>query len=66
MSLLWGKWFSYGLDILEGIIKTNETKIALLKKADEEKFERKIKELEDEIEEIKTEISRREKAEEIE
>ena len=66
MSLFLKGWFSYGLDILEGIIKTNETKIALLKKANEEKFEREIKELEDEIEEIKTEISRREKAEEIE
>ena len=66
MGLFLKGWFSYGLDILEGIIKTNETKIALLKKADEEKFERKIKELEDEIEEIKTEIARREKSEEIE
>ena len=66
MSLFLKGWFSIGLDILQGIIKTNETKIALLKKANEEKFEREIKELEDEIEEIKTEISRREKAEEIE
>lgn len=66
MSLLWGKWFSYGLDILEGIIKTNETKIALLKKADKEKFGKKIKELEDENNEIKTEIARREQIEEIE
>lgn len=66
MGLLMGRWFGVGLDILLGIIKTNETKIALLKKADEEKYGKKIKELEDEINEIKTEIARREKAEEIE
>lgn len=66
MGLWLGGWFGIGLDVLEGLIKTNETKIALLKKADEEKYEGKIKNLEDEIEEIKTEIARREKAEEIE
>ena len=66
MGLWMGTWFGIGLDVLEGIIKTNETKIALLKKADEEKYGKKIKELEDEINEIKTEIARREKAEEIE
>lgn len=66
MGLLMGRWFGVGLDVLEGIIKANETKIALLKKADEEKYGKKIKELEDEINEIKTEIARREKAEEIE
>ena len=66
MGLWMGTWFGIGLDVLEGIIKTNETKIALLKKADEEKYGKKIKELEDEINEIKTEIARREKAEVIE
>ena len=66
MGLWMGTWFGIGLDVLQGIIKANESKIALLKKADEEKYGKKIKELEDEIEEIKTEISRREKAEEIE
>ena len=66
MSLFMGRWFGVGLDILLGIIKANETKIALLEKANDEKYERKIKELKDEINEIKTEIARREKTEEIE
>lgn len=66
MGIFMGTWFGIGLDVLQGIIKSNETKIALLKKADEEKYGKKIKELEDEIEEIKTEIARREKSEEIE
>lgn len=64
--LLLGRWFGVGQDILEKIFKINEEKIELYKKANEEKFAKKIERLKEENETIKAEIERREKAEEIE
>lgn len=66
MGLLMGRWFGIGLDVLQQIIKINEEKIELYKKANKEKFARKIGRLEEENETIKAEIERREKAEEME
>lgn len=65
MSLFMGIWFGIGLDVLEKIVKINEEKIELYKKANEEKFARKIERLLEENEKIKSEIERREKEEEI-
>lgn len=65
MGLWMGIWFGIGLDVLEKIVKINEEKIELYKKANEEKFARKIERLLEENEKIKAEIERREKEEEI-
>lgn len=66
MGLWLGSWFGIGLDVLQQIVKINEEKIELYKKANEEKFARKIERLLEENEKIKAEIERREKAEEME
>lgn len=65
MGIFMGTWFGIGLDVLEKIVKINEEKIELYKKANEEKFARKIERLLEENEKIKSEIERREKEEEI-
>lgn len=65
MGLFMGIWFGIGQDVLEKIVKINEEKIELYKKANEEKFARKIERLLEENEKIKAEIERREKEEEI-